>query len=129
MIFKIYNEALENIVNEDLKTEIKDKDIFININDLINFNYDYDKMNTKEKYFILIKLIKHISPLVCQKEIENNKLYEDIFNVKEKYKLGKNNVNSLSFSTEQNSFDISSKYRKGYKTKRIFTNLNENKST
>ena len=130
-IFKIYNEALEKIVNEDLKTEIKDKDkdIFININDLINFNYDYDKMNTKEKYFILIKLIKHISPLVCQKEIENNKLYEDIFNVKEKYKLGKNNVNSLSFSTEQNSFDISSKYRKGYKTKRIFTNLNENKST
>ena len=126
-IFKIYNEALEKIVKEDLKTE--NKDIFININDLINFNYDYDKMNAKEKYFILIKLIKHISPLICQREIENNKLCEEIFNVKEKYKLGKNNINSLSFSTEQNSFDISSKYRKEYKTKRIFTNLNENKST
>ncbi len=126
-IFKIYNEALEKIVKEDLKTE--NKDIFININDLINFNYHYDKMNAKEKYFILIKLIKHISPLICQREIENNKLCEEIFNVKEKYKLGKNNINSLSFSTEQNSFDISSKYRKEYKTKRIFTNLNENKST
>ena len=99
-IFKIYNEALEKIYNEDLKNE-SDENILINLNEIKNLEFDYEKMNSKEKYFILIKLIKHISPLLCKKEFEN------ISNVKEKYILSKNSVNLLNFSTDQNSFDMS----------------------
>ena len=111
-IFKIYEEALEKIFNEDLKKE--KNDIFINLNDFKNFEFNYEEMNAKEKYFILIKLIKYISPLIYKKEFENNKFTEQIFNVKEKYSLGNNNTKSLSFSTDQNSLDISLKLKNKY---------------
>lgn len=107
-IFKIYNEALEKIYNEDLPKD--NNNIFINISELKNGNFDFTKMNSEEKYFILIKLIKHISPLVLKEDIENNTFVEQVFNVKEKYAL-RNNTKSFNSSTEQNSFDISSKIK------------------
>ena len=109
-IFQIFDEALEKIFNEDLKKE--KNDIFINLNDYKNFDFNYEEMNSKEKYFILIKLIKYISPLIYKKEFENNKFAEKIINVKEKYSLRNNNAKSLSFSTNQNSLDISLKLKK-----------------
>ena len=107
-LFKIYNEALQKIYNEELPKD--NQSIFININKLKDGNFDFTKMNSEEKYFILIKLIKHISPLVLKEDIENNSFAEQVFNVKEKYAL-RNNTKSLNSSTEQNSFDISSKIK------------------
>ena len=107
-LFKIYNEALQKIYNEELPKD--NQSIFININKLKDGNFDFTKMNSEEKYFILIKLIKHISPLVLKEDIENNAFVEQVFNVKEKYAL-RNNTKSLNSSTEQNSFDISSKIK------------------
>ena len=107
-LFKIYNEALQKIYNEELPKD--NQNIFININKLKDGNFDFTKMNSEEKYFILIKLIKHISPLVLKEDIENNSFAEQVFNVKEKYAL-RNNTKSLNSSTEQNSFDISSKIK------------------
>ena len=107
-LFKIYNEALQKIYNEELPKD--NQSIFININKLKDGNFDFTKMNSEEKYFILIKLIKHISPLVLKEDIENNSFSEQVFNVKEKYAL-RNNTKSLNSSTEQNSFDISSKIK------------------
>ena len=82
-------------------------------------------MSAKEKYFILIKLIKYISPLIYKKEFENNKFGEQIFNIKEKYSLGNNNTKSLSFSTDQNSLDISLKLKKRNNSN-IFINGSKN---
>ena len=107
-IFKIYNEALERICNEELPKD--NQNIFININKLKDGNFDFKQMNSEEKYFILIKLIKHISPLVLKEDIENNAFAEQVFNVKEKYAL-RNNTKSFNSSTEQNSIDISSKIK------------------
>ena len=109
-IFKIYKEELEKIFNEELSKE--NEDIFININELKNIKFEYEKMNSKQKYFLLIKLIKHISPLVFKEEFNNNIIAENIFNVKEQYILPNNNTKSFCSSTEQNSFDISSKMKK-----------------
>ena len=126
-IFKIYNKALKKIIKEDLEKE--NNDIYINLKDLTNCNFDYEKMNSKEKYFILIKLIKHISPLIIKNEFENNTIFEEIFNVKEKYALDNNNAKSLNFSTEQSSFNISSAFGNRYKTNTKNNNILENKST
>jgi hypothetical protein len=126
-IFKIYNEALEKIFKEDLCKD--NNDIYINLNNFSNFNFDFDKMNSNEKYFILVKLIKHIAPLICKKELENNILSKEIFKIREKYSLDNNNIKSLNFSTEQNSFEISSPFRNRYKTMTKNNNLIENKST
>jgi hypothetical protein len=108
LIFKIYNEALEKICNEEIPKD--NQNIFININKLKDGNFNFNQMNSEEKYFILIKLIKHISPLVLKEDIENNTFFGQVFNVKEKYAL-RNNTKSLNSSTEQNSFDISSKIK------------------
>ena len=116
-IFNIYEEALEKIYNEYLQNE--NKDIFININEFKKYKFNYEEMTPKEKYFILIKLIKHISPLVFKKEIEKNIFTEQLLNVKEKYVIGNNNGKSLSFSTDQNSLDISLGYKKR-KNKKIY---------
>lgn len=121
-IFKIYNEALEKIYNEELPKD--NQNIFININKLKNCNFDFTKMNAEEKYFMLIKLIKHISPLVLKEDIENNTFAEQVFNVKEKYAL-RNKTKSFNSSTEQNSFDISSKI----KNKKNVYNFEKNSST
>ena len=122
-IFKIYNEALEKIFNEDLKKE--NEDIFINLNDIKNFKFDYEKMNTKEKYFILIKLIKHISPLICKKEFDKNLFCDQLFNVEEKYVIGKDKIKSVNFNTENNGFDLSLKLMKNNR-KYKFNKLKEN---
>ena len=125
-IFKIYNEALEKIFNEDLKKE--NDDIFININDIQNYKFDYEKMNSKEKYFILIKLIKHISPLICKKEFAKYLFCDQLLNVKEKYILGKDKIKSFNFNTEHNSFDISLNLIKNNR-KYKFNKLNETNSS
>lgn len=121
-IFKLYNEALEKIYNEELPKD--NQNIFININKLKEGNFDFTKMNSEEKYFVLIKLIKHISPLVLKEDIENNTFAEQVFNVKEKYAL-RNNTKSFNSSTEQNSFDISSKI----KNKKNVNNFEKNNNT
>ena len=112
-IFKIYTEALEKIYNEELSKE--NNDIFINLNELKNFDFDFEKMNTKQKYFILIKLIKHIAPLICKKEFENNSFAIHALKSQEKFALESSNGKSVSFSTAQNSFDLSLHLSQRYK--------------
>ena len=108
-IFKIYEEALEQLFN-DLQKE--KNDIYININKFRNYEFNYEEMTPEEKYFVLIKLIKHISPLVIKKDIENNIFNEQLLNVKEKYAVMNNSGKSLNFSTKQNSLDIPLKFNK-----------------
>ena len=126
-IFKIYNEALEKIYNEEFSKE--NKDIFININDMKNFDFDFEKMNTNQKYFILIKLIKHIAPVICKKDLENKSFAMQVLNSKEKIMIdNNNNVKSVNFSTSQNSFDFSQQLSQRYKNYELFNNTNENNS-
>ena len=107
-IFKIYNEALEKIYKEDImKNNNNNSEIKININDFKNFKFE--EMDNSQKYSILIKLINNISPLVFQKDFENNVFSDDVLHVKEKYYI---KDKSMNFSSTQNSVDYGSNIKK-----------------
>ena len=106
-IFKIYNEALEKIYKEDILKNNNEGEIKININDFKNFKFE--EMDYSQKYSILIKLINNISPLVFQKDFENNIFSDDVFRVKEKYYIKDKSAN---FSSSQNSLDYGSNMKK-----------------
>ena len=67
-IIKLFNDALEEILKDD---EIKKrKNIYININELKNGNFE--KFTKEEKYHILVLLINNLLPLIQINENETN---------------------------------------------------------
>jgi hypothetical protein len=104
-IFNIYNNALEKIYNEEI-VKINKENIMININEFKEFKFE--KMNSEQKYAILVKLINNIAPLVYKKDIEDNLFNQNVPKIKEKYNFnGINSINSLNFSS-QNSTNMPS---------------------
>ena len=97
-IFKMYEETLEKIYNEEIVYKNKE-DISININDFKEFKFE--NMSSEQKYAILIKLINNIAPLVYKKDLENNLLINNISKVKEKYNFM--SINSAINYSSQNS--------------------------
>ena len=99
-IIKLYNEALEELLKDD---EIKKREnIYININDLKNGNFE--KFTKEEKYHILVLLINYLLPLIQINENETS-----LSSLKEK-------INSIEFKIGNQHL---SKHNKTAKAKRI----------
>mgnify|MGYP006873059020 CR=1 FL=1 len=104
-IFNIYNNVLKKIYNEEIVKKNKEN-IMINLNEFKEFNFE--NMNSEQKYAILVKLINNIAPIVYKKDIEDNLFNQNVSKIKEKYNFnGINSINSLNFSS-QNSTNIPS---------------------
>ena len=97
-IFKMYDEVLERIYNEDIIKNNKEN-IIININEFKEIKFE--KLTPEQKYAILIKLINNIAPLVYKKDLENNSFIQNISNVKEKYNF--NGLNSVNYSSQNSA--------------------------
>ena len=99
-IIKLFNDALEEILKDD---EIKKrKNIYININELKNGNFE--KFTKEEKYHILVLLINNLLPLIQINENETN-----LSSLKEK-------IDKIEFKVYNQHF---SKINKTPKTQRI----------
>ena len=137
-LFEIYNNALEKIYNEEISKN-NNNDISININDFKDIKFE--KMSPEQKYSILIKLINHISPLICKKDFEENSFREKVFKVKQKYDIFSIKNKNLFSQTEKNfhinnktqslkGSSISTYFSPKHKSKEenIFFNFNKNYS-
>ena len=101
-IFNMYSNALEKIYNEEISGKNNKTDIDININDFKDMKFE--KMTPEQKYSILIKLINHISPLICKKDFTENSFIDQIFKVKQKYNIF--SLKHKSNSKKQKSFEL-----------------------
>ena len=100
-IFNMYSDALEKIYNEEISIN-NNTEISININDLKDLKFE--QMSPEQKYSILIKLINHISPLICKNDFNENSFKENIFRVKQKYNIS--NLKHQSFSKKQKHIEL-----------------------
>ena len=84
-IIDLFNEALNKIIeDEDIKNK---KNIYINVNELNKGNFE--KFSKEEKYFILVKLLNHLLPLIQINENEKKlvSLKSNLKNIE--FKMGK----------------------------------------
>ncbi len=94
-IINLFNEALEELLKDE---EIKKREnIYININELNKGNYE--KFTKEEKYYILVKLINHLLPLIQIDESEKNlSLLKDKINNIE-FKMNKTQMTKFTDSS------------------------------
>ena len=106
-IIKLFNEALEELLEDN---EIKKrKNIFININELKNGNFE--NFTKEEKYHILVSLIKNLLPLIQINENESS-----LSSLKDK-------INNIGFKIDNQRLSKLNKTTKAQKIKKLLLGI------